>query len=97
MADTRAAAQNRLGHTSNGLSPMAGNVQDAERAIRNTDEAEEAPAYAKNNRLIRPVGAVLSQGRTAAAGQQANSISGKLHKNMEGTGCAPVPFFYAFL
>ena len=43
------AISNRLDHTSNNLSVMRENIQDAESAIRDTDIADEMMKYTKNN------------------------------------------------
>jgi len=55
------AIQNRLDHTSNNLSVMAENIQDAESAIRDTDVAEEMMSYVKNNILVQSAQAMLAQ------------------------------------
>jgi flagellin len=55
------AIQNRLEHTSNNLSVMSENIQDAESTIRDTDIAEEMMAYTKNNILVQSAQAMLAQ------------------------------------
>ena len=55
------AIQNRLEHTSNNLSVMAENIQDAESSIRDTDVAEEMMSYVKNNILVQSAQAMLAQ------------------------------------
>ncbi len=55
------ATQNRLDHTSNNLSVMTENIQDAESTIRDTDVAEEMMAYTKNNILVQSAQAMLAQ------------------------------------
>ena len=55
------AVQNRLEHTSNNLSVMAENIQDAESTIRDTDVAEEMMSYVKNNILVQSAQAMLAQ------------------------------------
>ena len=55
------AIQNRLDHTSNNLSVMAENIQDAESTIRDTDVAEEMMSYVKNNILVQSAQAMLAQ------------------------------------
>ena len=55
------ATQNRLEHTSNNLSVMKENIQDAEATIRDTDVAEEMMAYTKNNILVQSAQAMLAQ------------------------------------
>ncbi len=58
---TLGATQNRLEHTSNNLSVMAENIQDAESSIRDTDIASEMMAYTKNNILVQSAQAMLAQ------------------------------------
>ena len=58
---TLGATQNRLEHTSNNLSVMKENIQDAESTIRDTDIAEEMMAYTKNNILVQSAQAMLAQ------------------------------------
>ena len=58
---TLGATQNRLEHTSNNLSVMKENIQDAESSIRDTDVAEEMMAYTKNNILVQSAQAMLAQ------------------------------------
>ena len=55
------AVQNRLEHTSNNLSVMTENIQDAESTIRDTDVADEMMAYTKNNILVQSAQAILAQ------------------------------------
>ena len=55
------AAQNRLEHTSNNLSVMTENIQDAESTIRDTDVASEMMQYTKNNILLQSAQAMLAQ------------------------------------
>ena len=55
------AIQNRLEHTSNNLSVMKENIQDAESTIRDTDVAEEMMKYTKNNILLQSAQAMLAQ------------------------------------
>jgi len=62
------AVQNRLEHTSNNLSVMAENIQDAESSIRDTDVAEEMMAYTKNNILIQSAQAMLAQANAVPQG-----------------------------
>jgi flagellin len=58
---TLGAIQNRLEHTSNNLSVMTENIQDAESTIRDTDIAEEMMSYTKNNILVQSAQAMLAQ------------------------------------
>ena len=62
------ATQNRLEHTSNNLSVMAENIQDAESTIRDTDVAEEMMKYTKNNILIQSAQAMLAQANQVPQG-----------------------------
>jgi flagellin len=62
------ATQNRLEHTSNNLSVMTENIQDAESTIRDTDVAEEMMSYTKNNILIQSAQAMLAQANTVPQG-----------------------------
>jgi len=62
------AIQNRLEHTSNNLSVMAENIQDAESSIRDTDVAEEMMAYTKNNILVQSAQAMLAQANAVPQG-----------------------------
>nr|WP_325238896.1 flagellin [uncultured Oscillibacter sp.] len=62
------AIQNRLEHTSNNLSVMAENIQDAESTIRDTDVAEEMMAYTKNNILVQSAQAMLAQANAVPQG-----------------------------
>ena len=55
------AIQNRLEHTSNNLSVMKENIQDAEATIRDTDVADEMMKYTKNNILLQSAQAMLAQ------------------------------------
>ncbi len=55
------ALQNRLEHTSNNLSVMTENIQDAEATIRDTDVADEMMKYTKNNILVQSAQAMLAQ------------------------------------
>ena len=60
--------QNRLEHTSNNLSVMTENIQDAESTIRDTDVADEMMAYTKNNILIQSAQAMLAQANQVPQG-----------------------------
>ncbi len=62
------AYQNRLEHTSNNLSVMAENIQDAESTIRDTDVAEEMMSYVKNNILVQSAQAMLAQANQVPQG-----------------------------
>ena len=62
------AIQNRLEHTSNNLSVMTENIQDAESTIRDTDVADEMMAYTKNNILIQSAQAMLAQANQVPQG-----------------------------
>jgi flagellin len=62
------AVQNRLEHTSNNLSVMTENIQDAESTIRDTDIADEMTAYTKNNILIQSAQAMLAQANSVPQG-----------------------------
>jgi flagellin len=62
------AIQNRLEHTSNNLSVMTENIQDAESTIRDTDIAEEMMSYTKNNILVQSAQAMLAQANTVPQG-----------------------------
>ena len=62
------AIQNRLDHTSNNLSVMRENIQDAESSIRDTDVADEMMAYTKNNILIQSAQAMLAQANAVPQG-----------------------------
>ena len=62
------ALQNRLEHTSNNLSVMTENIQDAESTIRDTDVADEMMAYTKNNILIQSAQAMLAQANQVPQG-----------------------------
>ncbi|RHT72435.1 flagellin [Ruminococcaceae bacterium AM28-23LB] len=62
------ALQNRLEHTSNNLSVMTENIQDAEATIRDTDVADEMMAYTKNNILIQSAQAMLAQANQVPQG-----------------------------
>mgnify|MGYP005968640141 CR=1 FL=1 len=62
------ALQNRLEHTSNNLSVMTENIQDAESTIRDTDVAEEMMSYTKNNILIQSAQAMLAQANQVPQG-----------------------------
>jgi flagellin len=62
------AIQNRLEHTSNNLSVMSENIQDAESTIRDTDIAEEMMAYTKNNILVQSAQAMLAQANQVPQG-----------------------------
>jgi flagellin len=62
------AIQNRLEHTSNNLSVMTENIQDAESTIRDTDVAEEMMSYTKNNILVQSAQAMLAQANTVPQG-----------------------------
>jgi flagellin len=62
------ALQNRLEHTSNNLSVMAENIQDAESTIRDTDIAEEMMSYTKNSILVQSAQAMLAQANTVPQG-----------------------------
>jgi flagellin len=62
------AVQNRLEHTSNNLSVMTENIQDAESTIRDTDIAEEMMAYTKNNILVQSAQAMLAQANQVPQG-----------------------------
>lgn len=62
------ALQNRLEHTSNNLSVMTENIQDAESSIRDTDVADEMMAYTKNNILIQSAQAMLAQANQVPQG-----------------------------
>jgi flagellin len=65
---TLGAVQNRLEHTSNNLSVMTENIQDAESTIRDTDIAEEMMAYTKNNILVQSAQAMLAQANQVPQG-----------------------------
>ena len=60
--------QNRLEHTSNNLSVMTENIQDAESTIRDTDVADEMMAYTKNNILVQSAQAMLAQANQVPQG-----------------------------
>jgi flagellin len=62
------AIQNRLEHTSNNLSVMTENIQDAESTIRDTDIADEMTAYTKNQILIQSAQAMLAQANSVPQG-----------------------------
>jgi flagellin len=62
------AIQNRLEHTTNNLSVMSENIQDAESTIRDTDIAEEMTSYTKNNILIQSAQAMLAQANSVPQG-----------------------------
>jgi flagellin len=62
------AVQNRLEHTSNNLSVMTENIQDAESTIRDTDIADEMTSYTKNNILIQSAQAMLAQANSVPQG-----------------------------
>ena len=62
------ALQNRLEHTSNNLSVMTENIQDAESTIRDTDVADEMMAYTKNNILVQSAQAMLAQANQVPQG-----------------------------
>jgi flagellin len=62
------AIQNRLDHTSNNLSVMTENIQDAESTIRDTDVAEEMMSYTKNNILVQSAQAMLAQANSVPQG-----------------------------
>jgi flagellin len=62
------AIQNRLEHTSNNLSVMTENIQDAESTIRDTDIAEEMMSYTKNNILLQSAQAMLAQANQVPQG-----------------------------
>ena len=62
------AIQNRLEHTTNNLSVMKENIQDAESSIRDTDVAEEMMDYTKNNILIQSAQAMLAQANAVPQG-----------------------------
>ena len=62
------AIQNRLEHTSNNLSVMTENIQDAESTIRDTDVADEMMAYTKNNILVQSAQAMLAQANQVPQG-----------------------------
>ena len=62
------ALQNRLEHTSNNLSVMTENIQDAESTIRDTDVADEMMAYTKNNILMQSAQAMLAQANQVPQG-----------------------------
>jgi flagellin len=62
------AIQNRLEHTSNNLSVMTENIQDAESTIRDTDIAEEMTSYTKNNILVQSAQAMLAQANSVPQG-----------------------------
>jgi flagellin len=62
------AIQNRLEHTSNNLSVMTENIQDAESTIRDTDIAEEMMSYTKNNILVQSAQAMLAQANSVPQG-----------------------------
>ena len=62
------AVQNRLEHTSNNLSVMTENIQDAESTIRDTDVADEMMAYTKNNILVQSAQAMLAQANQVPQG-----------------------------
>jgi flagellin len=62
------AVQNRLEHTSNNLSVMTENIQDAESTIRDTDVAEEMMSYTKNNILVQSAQAMLAQANSVPQG-----------------------------
>jgi flagellin len=62
------AIQNRLEHTSNNLSVMTENIQDAESTIRDTDVAEEMMSYTKNNILVQSAQAMLAQANSVPQG-----------------------------
>lgn len=62
------AISNRLDHTSNNLSVMRENIQDAESTIRDTDVAEEMMSYTKNNILVQSAQAMLAQANQVPQG-----------------------------
>ena len=62
------ATQNRLEHTSNNLSVMRENIQDAESTSRDTDVADEMMAYTKNNILVQSAQAMLAQANQVPQG-----------------------------
>ena len=62
------AVQNRLEHTSNNLSVMTENIQDAESTIRDTDVADEMTTYTKNNILLQSAQAMLAQANQVPQG-----------------------------
>ena len=62
------AIQNRLEHTTNNLSVMTENIQDAESTIRDTDVADEMMAYTKNNILVQSAQAMLAQANQVPQG-----------------------------
>ena len=62
------AIQNRLDHTTNNLSVMAENIQDAESSIRDTDVAAEMMKYVKNNILVQSAQAMLAQANQVPQG-----------------------------
>jgi flagellin len=62
------AIQNRLEHTSNNLSVMTENIQDAESTIRDTDIADEMTAYTKNQILVQSAQAMLAQANSVPQG-----------------------------
>jgi flagellin len=62
------AVQNRLEHTSNNLSVMTENIQDAESTIRDTDIADEMTSYTKNNILVQSAQAMLAQANSVPQG-----------------------------
>jgi flagellin len=65
---TLGATQNRLEHTSNNLSVMTENIQDAESTIRDTDIADEMTAYTKNQILVQSAQAMLAQANQVPQG-----------------------------
>jgi flagellin len=65
---TLGATQNRLEHTSNNLSVMTENIQDAESTIRDTDIADEMTAYTKNEILVQSAQAMLAQANSVPQG-----------------------------
>jgi len=65
---TLGAISNRLDHTSNNLSVMRENIQDAESSIRDTDVADEMMAYTKNNILVQSAQAMLAQANQVPQG-----------------------------
>ena len=62
------AIQNRLDHTTNNLSVMKENIQDAESTIRDTDVADEMMKYVKNNILVQSAQAMLAQANQVPQG-----------------------------
>ena len=62
------ALQNRLEHTSNNLSVITENIQEAESTIRDTDVADEMMAYTKNNILVQSAQAMLAQANQVPQG-----------------------------